>query len=48
MGIPPTGRQVAVTGITIDRVADGKVAEEWCEENWLALMQQLGVAPATA
>ncbi len=48
MGIPPTGRQVAMTGITIDRVADGKVVEEWCEENFQALMKQLGEVPAAA
>ncbi len=46
MGRPPTGRQVTMTGMTVDRVADGKVVEEWCEENWLALMQQLGQAKA--
>jgi len=45
MGIPPTGRQFAVTGIHIYRVGDGKFQEEW--ENWdmLGLMRQLGVLP---
>ncbi len=45
MGIAPTGKQFAVTGIHIYRVADGKLQEEW--ENWdmLGLMRQLGVLP---
>src|SRR6266516_2389300 len=29
MGIPPTGKQVTITGITIDRIAGGKIAETW-------------------
>ncbi len=40
MGIPPTGKQVAVTGISIMRVANGKFLEEWINSD---LMQQIGV-----
>ena len=43
MGIPPTGKQVAGTGISIMRVANGKALEEWINSD---LMQQLGVVPA--
>jgi steroid delta-isomerase-like uncharacterized protein len=32
MGIAPTGKHVTVSGIWIDRIADGKIAEEWA--NW--------------
>src|SRR5215210_3208644 len=41
MGIAPTGNEVAITGITIHRIEDGKIVEEW--ENWdaLGLMQQI-------
>ena len=46
MGIPPTGKQMAVTGITIDRVAGGKLVESWATWDFLGLMQQLGVIPA--
>jgi steroid delta-isomerase-like uncharacterized protein len=42
-GIPVTGRQTVVTGITIYRVSDGKLAEQWTEVDMLGLMQQLGV-----
>jgi steroid delta-isomerase-like uncharacterized protein len=45
-GIPATGKQVRVTGIDIDRIADGKVVECWTNIDELGLLQQLGVAPA--
>jgi len=45
-GIPPTGKQSVVTGITIDRVAGGKVVEGWTNFDLLGLLQQLGVLPA--
>jgi len=45
MGIPPTGNQVTMTGITIHRLADGKVAENWHNYDALGFMQQLGVIP---
>ena len=46
MGIPPTGKQMTVSGITIDRVAGGKLVESWATWDFLGLMQQLGVIPA--
>jgi len=45
-GIAPTGKQTTVTGITIDRWADGKVAESWTNWDTLGLLQQLGAVPA--
>lgn len=45
-GIPPTGKQVVVTGITILRFADGKCVERWNQADFLGLLQQLGVIPA--
>ena len=42
-GIPPTGRQVAVTGISILRIVGGKIVEEWGEMDNMGLMAQLGV-----
>ena len=46
MGIAPTGNQVTITGITIHRIEEGKIVEEW--ENWdaLGLMQQIGAIPS--
>lgn len=41
-GIPPTGKEVTITGIIISRFSDGKAVEEWEEANILGLMKQLG------
>lgn len=46
MGIPPTGKQATVTGITIDRFANGKIVESWYNFDALGLMQHLGVVPS--
>jgi steroid delta-isomerase-like uncharacterized protein len=45
MGIPPTGKQVTVTGIAIDRIAGGKIVENWVNMDMLGVMVQLGVVP---
>jgi steroid delta-isomerase-like uncharacterized protein len=42
MGIPPTGREVEVTGITLYRIQAGKIAEVWNVEDKLGLLQQIG------
>ena len=44
-GIAPTGKQVAITGITIARFANGKMVEGYVNWDALGLMQQLGVVP---
>lgn len=48
MGIPATGRRVAVKGIWIHRVRDGKIQESWNVWDTLGMLQQLGVVPALA
>ena len=45
MGIPATGKQARVTGITIDRIQGGKIVETWTSWDRLGLLQQLGVVP---
>jgi len=45
-GIPPTGRPVTLTGISIWRVDGGTIVESWHELDTLGLLQQLGVSPA--
>ncbi|MEU9441198.1 ester cyclase [Streptomyces sp. NPDC048304] len=43
LGIPPTGRKVTMTGMTLFRfTADGKIAEMWWQHDQLGLMQELG------
>jgi steroid delta-isomerase-like uncharacterized protein len=46
MGVPATGKRLKVSGFTIGRIANGKIAEEWDLFDGLGLMQQLGVIPA--
>ena len=42
---PPTGRQMELEGITIHRIEDGKIVEEWSRYDNLSVMQQLGLVP---
>ena len=42
---PPTGRQMALEGITIHRFEDGKIVEEWERYDNLRVLQQLGLVP---
>ena len=46
MGIAPTGNQVTITGITIHRIDDAKIVEEWSNWDALGLMQQIGAVPS--
>ena len=45
MGIPPTGKQVTVTGMIITRTVNGKSEEGWLNFDALGMLQQLGVIP---
>jgi steroid delta-isomerase-like uncharacterized protein len=47
-GIAPTGKQVALSGVTITRFANGKMVEGYVNWDALGLMQQLGVVPELA
>jgi predicted ester cyclase len=47
-GISPTGKRITVTGIWIDRVAEGKIVERWGQVDMLRVMQQLGALPMPA
>jgi steroid delta-isomerase-like uncharacterized protein len=46
MGLPPTGREVSITGICISRCQDGKIVEEWEVWDALGAMQQVGALPS--
>jgi steroid delta-isomerase-like uncharacterized protein len=43
--IPATGKKVTVNGVTIKRMANGKVVEEWALINMLNLLQQIEAIP---
>ena len=48
MGTPPSGKDVAFTGITISRCERGRIAEEWEITDTVALLGQIGALPAMA
>jgi len=45
MGVPPTGKRVAVSGIDICRIADERIVEYWQELDTLSMLQQIGAIP---
>ncbi|MDB5077904.1 MAG: putative cyclase [Chloroflexi bacterium] len=48
MGIPPTGKPVRVSALSLHRIVGGKLAEHWCVWDTLGFLQQVGVVPSTA
>jgi steroid delta-isomerase-like uncharacterized protein len=46
MGIPATGKSFAIGTMNIFRVRDGKITDNWNQNDMLGLLQQLGVIPA--
>ncbi len=42
-GLPPTGKQIQLSIMHIDRVENGKITEHWGQGDALGLMQQLGI-----
>ena len=44
-GIPPTGREVTVTGMSFERVVDGRIVEGWNENDVVGMLGQLGALP---
>jgi predicted ester cyclase len=48
MGTPPSGKNVAFTGITISRCQSGRIAEEWEITDVVGLLGQIGALPALA
>ena len=44
-GMRPTGKRITVTGIWIERIAEGRIVERWGEVDMLGVMQQLGAIP---
>jgi steroid delta-isomerase-like uncharacterized protein len=45
LGVPPTGKQIEVTGITVNRISEDKIAEDWTVWDSLGLLRQLGAVP---
>jgi steroid delta-isomerase-like uncharacterized protein len=45
LGFPASGREFAVSGIAIYRIANGQLTEAWYGEDTLGWFQQLGLLP---
>ena len=48
MGMPATGKQATVTGITVDEIVGGRLVESWTNWDTLGMLQQLGAVPSLA
>lgn len=48
MGEEPTGREVALKAVEIDRFEAGTLAETWTRSDMLGLLGQVGAMPAGA
>jgi steroid delta-isomerase-like uncharacterized protein len=48
LGLPPTGKQVSVSALGIDRIKDAQIVETWISMDTLGLLQQLGALPQPA
>lgn len=44
-GLPPTGKRVAVSATSFERITDEKIVERRVISDWLGMMQQLGLVP---
>jgi predicted ester cyclase len=42
-GLPPTGRKVRFSGLELNRMVDGRVAEHWFQLDSVTLFEQLGL-----
>jgi predicted ester cyclase len=45
LGVPATGRDVSMHGVTIFRVVDGKITSRWGVSDLLSMFVQLGTIP---
>jgi prolycopene isomerase len=45
LGVAPTGMEVSVAGMSIARLAEGKIVSDWGEMDLLGLLQQIGAVP---
>jgi predicted ester cyclase len=44
-GLAPSGRHVEVTGVSVERIKDGRIAHRRVISDWLGMLQQLGITP---
>jgi steroid delta-isomerase-like uncharacterized protein len=46
LGMSPTNKTVSVSGTTIFRIENAKIAEQWVHWNLMSMMEQLGIGNA--
>ena len=46
LGVAPSGNRVEITGITIERIEGGRIAETWNNFDQLGMLRQIGAIPA--
>ena len=47
LGLAPSGKQVSIRMFVVQRIVNGKIAEDWVLVEALGFFQQLGLAPTT-
>ena len=48
LGYAPTGKVIEVRGVSVHRIAAGKLVEHWANADLFGLMQQMGALPTPA
>jgi predicted ester cyclase len=44
-GVPPTGKQVVIPAVSLERIRGGQITERRVNADWLTMLQQLGLIP---
>jgi len=47
-GVPPTGKTIVMTGLTMVRIVNGKIRESWVKNDVMGLVNQLHAFPRSA
>ena len=45
-GVAPSGKQIQIPALTLERIRDGKIVERHVYSNRLSMLQQLGLVPS--
>jgi len=46
MNVPPSNKSIVMTGVSIYRIANGKIVEHWGNMDFFGMMAQMGAIPA--
>lgn len=48
MGVPPSGRRIEVSGMSMDRISEDRIVENWNYWEALEMMRQIGAITDSA